>query len=181
MVIHKGCSVIPSRSVSVEAMNCIDIFTDGDGWHSEYLAFGSDERSAKAAVKFGTTRDLLRVNNLLLFLCYEVDNLEFMACLEISCLEGGKWISLLLWHSVFLHYIWSVLWHLVSDSASAWHSSSQIHTIGQTDVSGALSRSAGGKENNERRKNLICGRNLLILIVLHFGRSKISKSYMISV
>lgn len=40
-------------------MNHTDIFTDGDGWHSEDLAFGSDERPAKAAVKFGTIRDLL--------------------------------------------------------------------------------------------------------------------------
>lgn len=60
-----------------------DIFTDGNGWHSEYLAFGSDEQPAKTAVKFGTIRDLLWVNNLLLFPCYEVDNLEFMACLQL--------------------------------------------------------------------------------------------------
>lgn len=59
MVIHKGWSVIPRSCASVEAMNHTDIFTDGDGWHSEDLAFGSDERPAKAAVKFGTIRDLL--------------------------------------------------------------------------------------------------------------------------
>lgn len=74
----------------MEATNYTNIFTDGDGWHSEYLAFGRDERPAKAAVKFGTIRDLFLVNSLLLFLCYEVDNLEFMACLVISCLKGGK-------------------------------------------------------------------------------------------
>lgn len=39
-------------------MNRTDIFTDGDGWHSEYLAFGSEARPAKAAVKFGTIQDL---------------------------------------------------------------------------------------------------------------------------
>lgn len=131
-----------------------DIFTDGSGWHSEYLAFGSDEQPAKTAVKFGTIRDLLRVNNLLLFLCYEADNLEFMACLVISCLETGKWISLFLWRSVFLDYVWSVLWHLVSDNASAWHSSSQIHTIAQTDVSGALPRNSEGIQNKAKQTKM---------------------------
>lgn len=74
----------------MEATSYADIFTHGDVWHSEYLTFGSDERPAKAPVKFGTIRDLLQVKSLLLFLCYEVDNLEFMACLVISSLEGGK-------------------------------------------------------------------------------------------
>lgn len=61
MVIHKGCSVIPKRCALVEAMNHTDIFTDGDGWHSEYLAFGSDEWAAKAAVKFGTIQNFTSV------------------------------------------------------------------------------------------------------------------------
>lgn len=111
-VIHKGRSVIPRRNALVEATNHTDVFSDGDGWHSEYSAFGSDEQPAQAAEKFGTIWDLFRANNLLPFLCYEVDNLEFMACLVISCPKEGKWITLLLWCSVFLHYIRSVLWHI---------------------------------------------------------------------
>lgn len=105
MVIHKGWSVIPRRNALVEAINHMDDLSDGNGWHSEYLAFGRDEQPAQAAEKFGTIWDLFRANNLLLFLFYEVDNLESMACLVISCPKEGKWVSLFLWCSVFLHYI----------------------------------------------------------------------------
>lgn len=173
IVIHRGYSVTPSRNALVEAMNHTDIFSDGNGWHSEHLVFGSDEQPAQAAEKFGTIWDLFRAKNLLLFLFYEVDNVEFMACLVIICPKEGKWIGLFPWFSVFLHYIWSVLWHFVSDSALARHSSSQIYTITQTDVSGALPQNSLLVRNQDttkqrKRKKLICGRNPLNLRILHF-------------